>query len=132
MKEEKEGLENNLNEIDNKLTEIKNDIDDIKGEVSKFDELNNTQASNWIVEFLNKINLGIKIYKEKNGIDPVQLSIPIKELITLEHILKPFVKLREKVNELHDKLDNVIKSASKLSSSKELNIEKEIEKEPEL
>lgn len=132
LKNEKEELENNLNEIDNKLTEIKNDIDDIKGEVSKIDELNNTQASNWIVEFLNKINLGIKIYKEKNGIDPVQLSIPIKELITLEHILKPFVKLREKVNELHDKLDNVIKSANKLSSSKELNIEKEIEKEPEL
>ncbi|MDY3092683.1 MAG: hypothetical protein SOW61_07770 [Erysipelotrichaceae bacterium] len=131
LKEEKEGLENNLNEIDNKLKEIKNDIDDIKEEVSKIDELNNTQASNWITNFLNRIQLGIKACRDATGKDPERLSVSMRDLISLENILKPFVKLREKVNALHDKLDNVIKSASKLSSSRELNSEKEKQKESE-
>lgn len=131
LKEEKEELENNLNEIDYKLIEIKNDIDDIKEEVNKIDELNNTQVSNWIINFLNRIQMGVKACRDATGKDPERLSISMRDLISLENILKPFVKLREKVNALHDKLDNVIKSASKLSSSRELNSEKEIEKEPE-
>lgn len=131
LKEEKKELENNLNEIDYKLIEIKNDIDDIKEEVNKIDELNNTQVSNWIINFLNRIQLGVKACRDATGKDPERLSISMRDLISLENILKPFVKLREKVNELHDKLDSVIKSASTLSSSRKLNSEKEKKKEPE-
>ena len=131
LKEEKEELENNLSEIDNKLIEIKNDIDDIKEEVSNIDELNDIQVSNWITNFLNRIQLGIKACRDATGKDPERLSVSMRDLISLENILKPFVKLREKVNALHDKLDNVIKSASKLSSSRELNSEKEKQKESE-
>lgn len=131
LRNDKDKLENEIEKIDNKLIEIKNDIDDIKEEVNKIDEFSNTQASNWISSFLDKIHKSIKIFREKNGKDPAVLSIPVKDLLSLETFLKPFVKLKEKVNALHNKLDEVIRSASKISSSKDVrnkNIdEKEIE-----
>lgn len=98
---------------------VEEKVEETKEIIKEIDNFENSKAANWIADFIEKVRRTIS--KARNeGKEPKYLSIPVKSLETLEKALQPFVRLKQKIEELiHEtnKLQDLISSARKLRDS---------------
>lgn len=114
-------LRNAAEEMEKHIEIVEEKVEETKEIIQEIDNFENSKAANWIADFIEKVRNFVSEAR-KDGKDPQHISISVKALETLERALQPFVRLKQKIEELiHEtnKLQDLIANAKNIKETRD-------------